>query len=71
MGNKRKLDYTVVSKSVFKMMGTLYYKIKIKFPYDPAILLSGTDCKMDAKEVSAPHIHCGMVIHNSPEVELT
>lgn len=70
MGNKRKLDYTVVSKSVFKMMGTPY-KIKIKFPYDPAILLLVPIAKWDAKEVSAPHIHCGMVIHNSPEVELT
>ena len=50
------------------MMGTPY---KIKVPYDPAILLLVQIAKWDPKEVSAPHIHCGMVIHNSPEVEPT
>lgn len=38
MAGKIKLAYTVVPKSVFKVMGAPY-KIKIKLPYDPAILL--------------------------------
>ena len=51
-------------------MGTPY-KSKIKFPYDPAILLLVQIGKWDPKEIFAPHIHCGMVIYNSPEVEPT